>query len=42
MKNKYVTPTVTTYFYEEDIVTTSGNVVSPEKTATFKDVWLTD
>ena len=41
MKSNYVTPTVTTYYYEEDIVTTSGGV-TPEKTASFKDEWLTD
>ena len=41
MKSNYVTPTVTTYYYEEDIVTTSGGV-TPEKTASFNDAWLTD
>ena len=41
MKSNYVTPTVAMYSYQEDIVTTSGGG-TPESTASFKDVWLTD
>ena len=38
MKNNYVTPTVTVYSYQEEIVTNSGGF--PESLASFKDTWL--
>ena len=40
MKNNYVTPTVTTFFYQEDIVTSSGTVGVPESRTSFDEMWL--